>query len=308
MPTIALTRAAARQKLTAAVSAWVLFAAPLLVTSACSSVSIDDLLNGNLNLNGLGISDGPLDENSVGFFINNDFTSPILMNGRGPTGDEFFIFGTRQANGYPQSIDTILLRTRQGTESFMQFEGGWPVYVEGPDGSFARVEYLEQSQFSIVANVTLHDETNNVEETIPVSFDGLKTAEQIAAQIERLTGINVEVPQAPTSPLLGTGLALGPTALDKQDPRAAGLLVTSAIYIAFAILAINVIDFSIAIMGQVFTESWNGAAAVVPEILTVMFSPLITIGTLVSTVLDRVQIAPLVDIVIEVPSRPRARN
>jgi hypothetical protein len=288
--------APARRNWTAVVSAYVILLSPLAAIPACESIGLDDLLNGNVNGIGNGNSNGgPLTQNSTGFFINNDLQSRLLIAGRAPGGDEFFAFGSRQPNGNPQTIDTLMVRQRNGQRSFIQFDQGWPEYAEGPNGSYCHVTYLERTQFSIIANVTLYDAQSRTEETIPVSFDGLRTAEQVAAAISRLTNVNVVVPQTPT---VGTG---------KPDVRSASVFVSTALFVAFAVLTVNVVDFTTAILGQVLENVWSAVAQTAQGVLLTIFAPLLLIGRIVDGSLGRVEFTPLVNIVVQLPTEPRAR-
>lgn len=299
-----LSRAArqARRSGTATLSAYLMLLTPLLGIPACESVNLGDVL-GNLNLNGSSNangngSGGALNERSIGFFVNSDLESDLLVAGRGPSGDEFFLFGPRAPDGSPTGIETILVRQFNGDESFINFENGYPVYVQGADGSSASVDYIEQSQFSILANVTVRDANTRDVDVIPVSFDGLQTAQQIAAQVERATDLNVEVPSTPQAPS-GTG---------KPVIREQGRLVTSLFLFAFVLLAVNVVNFNTAILGQVLLDTLDGVAAVLQITVLAIFAPFFLIGELLSGSLNRVEFTPLIDIVVEVPSEPRRRE
>ncbi|MGE3182893.1 MAG: hypothetical protein AB7N71_14775 [Phycisphaerae bacterium] len=284
-----------------ALSAYALFAAPLLIHTGCGTVNLDDILgNVNANSNGNGNNNGGsgLSTSSVGYFINNDFNSPILVGGRAQSRDEFFIYGTRNEDGSPASFDAIEVRTASGGRAFMTFDEGWPEYAEGPDGSFMRVTYITRSQFEIVANVTIFNAQTGASEALPVAFDGFQTAEQVAALIERETGINVDIPVAPTAS----------PRFDKDDGRAISIKPGTLLFTAFVISIIGVINFTVGIGGQIFTQALEIATATIQQALLIIFSPILLIGTLVGGTIDRVEFTPLLEVFVRLPSQPQPRS
>ena len=293
-----------RNMAVAGMTACLVLITPLVPLSGCSAVDLGDLLD-NLNSNNLNANSGdssrPLDENSVGFFINNDTDSDLLIAGRGLGKDEFFVFGTRQGTGYPDQVQSILVRTASGQESFINFDDGWPVYAEGPDGSFARIRYVVRTQAEIVANVTIHDGTTEEEEIVPVSFNGFQTAQQVANRILQLTRRTVEIPRVPTS---NTFSPRGELSGLQGDDRASRVLIGSVLFSAFVVTLIPVIEFTVAILGQVLTNIWDAAVSVVQQTIAIIFTPLFLIGGIIDDSLSRIEFTPLLDIIIEIPRRP----
>lgn len=289
----------------AAWSAFALFATPLLLTG-CDQVNVGDILdninlnggnNGNGNANDNGGSGSGLNTSTVGLFINNDIDSPLLIAGRAPSGDTYFVFGRRDANGNPLTIDAFEVQLFGGGRAFMTFDDGWPEYMEGPDGSFVRVDYVTRSQLQIVANVTVFNAQTQTSEVLPVAFDGFQTAQQIAVLIEQETGVRVDLPVAPT----------GSPRFEKGDDRSVRIRPGTALFIAFVIPLILAIEFSVNVGGQIFTQAYDIATRTIQQALLVVFSPLLLIGNLVGGTVERVEFTPLLEVFIRLPSEPQPR-
>ncbi|MBI5864229.1 MAG: hypothetical protein HZB38_06955 [Planctomycetes bacterium] len=90
--------------------------------------------------NGDNTGDGGDSSTSSGLFINQDSSGNVLMAARGQDGAEFFVFGSRGANGGLEEVDSILVRTASDEEAFVTFESGRPVHAQGPDGSYCHIE------------------------------------------------------------------------------------------------------------------------------------------------------------------------
>ncbi len=268
-----------------------------LVAMCCCALLIapfgcqfQDLLN---DLDGL-IPDGQtgdLNTRSVGFFINSDAASPLLVAGRAPGGGEFFIFGTRDAQGNLAQVTAIDVVSADGASSFLLFENGWPVVAQGPDGSYVRITYAEQTETRVAATVEVRDAGRNRTDTFPVEIDLQRTAEQVARLIENATGQTVDVPKETDA-----------TGLLKSDQRSISVARGSLLFLAFVVPVIAVVQFSVVSLGQFLLQALDQSFR---NIVTNLFEPLIVIADLVSGSLGRVEFTPLFEVFIEVPVPPR---
>ena len=123
-----------------------------------------------------------------GLFINEDTDDPLLIAARNSNGDAFFVFGTRDANGNLEEIESISVLTAEGEESFITFELGRPVHIQGPDGSYAHITYTEVSAERLTAGVELYNAATTEKETFQIDIDLEQTAAQIAELVRAATG------------------------------------------------------------------------------------------------------------------------
>ena len=139
---------------------------------------------------GLGVGVGPALE--TGLFINEDPDDPLLVAGQNAGGDAFFVFGTRDQSGDLEEIESISVRTADGEESFVVFESGRPVHIQGPDGSYLHISYEEISPERLSANVELYDANTTEKSTYTVDIDLEQTAAEIAELVRSVTGQEME--------------------------------------------------------------------------------------------------------------------
>ncbi len=151
-----------------------------------------------------------LDTHTAGMFLNEDTSDPLMVAGRNAAGDAFYVYGTRAVGGAVGEVESILIRTAAGQQALMVFELGRPVYLEGPDGSYARITYNEVSLQRLQATVVVYDAVTQTTETAEAEVDLQKTATEVAALVESVTGRTLELPTAPADTAKLSQRALGP--------------------------------------------------------------------------------------------------
>ncbi|MCK4343583.1 MAG: hypothetical protein KAY37_17865 [Phycisphaerae bacterium] len=292
MSTRRLLRRLGREWLVALAS-YALLIAPFGCEFEAQLLDLDFLLPGSSGASG---TNGGLTTSSAGFFVNEDTSSSLLVAGRNSDGDAFFVYGTRTTDGGIHSVESILVKTADGAESYIVFEEGRPVLLKGPDGSYVRLDYTETSEVRLAADVTVYDATAGTTETTEVEIDiaqiqaGLLAAAGVGAEIiEDLTGQQVGVPESPE----GAGA--------KWQHRA-----ISTWLLAIAVVPLVVVSqFALAIMGQVMQAVFVSVTAALQSAVVTAFTPLIVFSSLLGDTLIRVEAIPLFEVFIELPSRPQ---
>jgi len=231
-----------------------------------------------------------LDTHTAGMFLNEDTSDPLMVAGRNAAGDAFYVYGTRAVGGAVGEVESILIRTAAGQQALMVFELGRPVYLEGPDGSYARITYNEVSLQRLQATVVVYDAVTQTTETAEAEVDLQKTATEVAALVESVTGRTLELPTAPAD-----------TA--KLSQRALGPLLQ--VLLVVPMLALS--HLMIVIMGQLMTAVFAAVTVAFQAAVVAAFWPLFMFAALLGEVTIRVESVPLLDIFIELPPPPDIR-
>ncbi len=231
-----------------------------------------------------------LDTHTAGMFLNEDTSDPLMVAGRNAAGDAFYVYGTRAVGGAVGEVESILIRTAAGQQALMVFELGRPVYLEGPDGSYARITYNEVSLERLQATVVVYDAVTQTIETAEAEVDLQKTATEVAALVESVTGRTLELPTAPAD-----------TA--KLSQRALGPLLQ--VLLVVPMLALS--QLMIVIMGQMMTAVFAAVTVAFQAAVVAAFWPLFMFAALLGEVTVRVESVPLLDIFIELPPPPDIR-
>lgn len=233
------------------------------------------------------LSNGALTITSPGLFLNSDTTAPLIVAGRSPAGDAFYVFGTRQEDGAIGEVDTILVETAAGQRSFVVFELGRPVYVQGPDGSYVEITYTEVSSQRLAASAKVYDARTGKSETVTAEIDLQAAAAEVAAAVEQLTGRPLAVPEAPAA---GTA---------KVRDRA-GLLSTALAVVPLFLLG----QVMVVIAGQLVTVLYDAVVTVARAAVLAAFTPVFLLAALLGEVTVRLETVPLLEVFIELPPRP----
>lgn len=234
-----------------------------------------------------------LTTSSPGLFIGDD-DGPLLMAGRGDSGDAFFVFGTRDALGNPQEIESILIEQTDGGRSFITFESGRPVHAEGPDGSFVNIVYTEIGQTRLSATVEVYDAGSDSTEQHDITIDLEQTAAQISALIAQTTGRDLEVVELPEDDAA------------KSVQRSARIRIFSPLFVAFVVPLWALVTVTTVIIGQVVVAIFELVAVAVQTALLIILSPLILISELLNDVVIRVHFVGFGRVFDRLPHAPAA--
>jgi hypothetical protein len=237
------------------------------------------LLNGGLDD---GLVGGVGATSDVGLFINEDTNDPLLMAGRNASGDAFFVFGTRDESGNLEEIESILVWTADGEESFIAFESGRPVHVRGANGSYAHISYNEVSPQQLTASVELYDAATGATTSYAVDIDLEQTAAQVAEAVRAATGQDL-----PTTTLVGGEVVA------KDGRQRVRITIFSPLFAVFVLPLVATVGLMTIILGQVLVAVYTLVAATVELVLLVAFSPLFLIAEILSDVVFRVELVPL---------------
>ncbi len=256
-------------------------------------------LGGDLFNPGGSSTDNQLTTSSAGLFFNSDTTSPLIVAGRSASGDAFFVYGTRTSSGGLKEVQSILVQTAAGEKSSIVFESGRPAYLKGPDGSYVRIVYTEVSSTRLAATVTVHDAKAGTTETTDTEIDlaeiqadltnaADQAADSIASLSADFTDQQVEVTQLPAG------------ATGKWQDRGLSTLLFS-----FAIVPlVFVSQYMFAIMGQLMVAMFAAVAVTMQAAIVAAFMPMFLFSSLLSETLVMVQMVPLFDVFLMLPSAP----
>ena len=235
---------------------------------------------------------GELNTSSAGLFINDDLDDPLLIAGRNGAGDAFFVYGTRDADGNLAEIESILVRTADGQESFITFESGRPVHAQGPDGSYVHISYVEVSSSRLAATAVLYNADTGQEQSFTADVDLEQTAAEIAGLVQRVTGQELK-----TTELASKGL-------DKDGLRALRVTVYSPLFTLFVVPLVTAVTLMIVVLGQILVAVYYLVVATLQAVLLSVFSPLFLVAALLSEVVLRVEFVPFTDLFIKIPPPP----
>lgn len=224
---------------------------------------------------------------SAGLFINPDTTDPLMIAGRNAGGDAFFVYGSRKASGEVEEIESILVVTADGQQSFITFELGRPVYLEGPDGSNIRIRYDEVSSTRLAATIEVTDPAGT-SDTVTAEIDLQKTAAQVAETVQQLTGRTLEVTAVPD---VGT---------TKWQQRA----VSTWLIVAAVVPLVLLNHLMIVILGQITRPIIEAINASLQAAAFVALLPLFAFTGLLGDVIVRIQSVPLLRIFVHLPNPP----
>ena len=244
---------------------------------------------------------GTTDLQATGIFLNTDTTSPLIAAGRDAQGDAFFVYGTRTAQGGLQDtqITSILVQTADGQQSFITFDAGRPVHLQGPDGSYVHIKYTEVTQDRLAATVTVFDAASNQTASVDTAVDLqqvrqnlMQAAQQGAQAIQALTG---QIATVPATPAVSTA---------KWQNRAVAEILLAVVAVPLALLT----QFTFYIVGEMMTAVFDAVAASIQAsieaALQAAFTPLLTLGNVLSQTSYRVEITPLFHVFVHLPPAP----
>ncbi len=245
---------------------------------------------------------GTTDLQATGIFLNTDITNPLIAAGRDAQGDAFFVYGTRSADSGLQDtqIASILVQTADGQQSFITFDAGRPVHLQGPDGSYVHIKYTEVTEDRLAATVTVHDAASD--QTAPpvdvaidlqqVRQNLMQAAQQGAQAIQALTG---QIATVPAAPAVSTA---------KWQNRAVADILIAIVAVPLALLT----QFTFYIVGEMMTAVFDAVAASIQAsieaALQAAFTPLLTLGNVLSQTSYRVEITPLFHVFVHLPPAP----
>lgn len=227
-----------------------------------------------------------------GLFINETPGDGVIAAARNGAGDAFFVFGALDQDGNIARIDTLLFNGADGTESFIRFESGRPVHAQGPDGSYAHIEYKEVSAQRLRASVDLYNAAEKTVDTFPVDIDLEQTAEQIAALVSEVTGRALD-----TTTITDDGQI-------KRGTEQVRITFFSPFFGGFVVPLVAAIGTMTIILGQVLTALVEVVLVTVQAVLLAAFSPLFAIAELLSQTVISIRLVPLFDVFALLPPAP----
>lgn len=231
----------------------------------------------------------------AGLFIHDDFSDPLLVAGRNDDGDAFFVYGTRNSDGGLEEVEAIVVEQAGGERSFIAFESGRPVHVEGPNGSFVHITYTEVSAERLVARVEFFNAVDEVTQTFPVEIDLRAVLQAIVSQVERVTGRELPITQVEED-ITGGGKI--------RHAEQVRVTVFSPLFAIFVVPVVAIVALTQLILGQVLLAIVDGLTLAVRNVLFHALAPLFIVAALLNVSITRVQLVGIGTIFESVPPPP----
>jgi hypothetical protein len=241
---------------------------------------------------GGGLLGGVLGDSTTGLFINEDLASNLLMAARNGDGNAFYVFGTRDADGNLEEIETISVASAAGETSFVAFESGRPMHAQGPNGSYAHVTYDVVTPERLAGAVELYDAATASKSSYPVDIDLAQAAAEIATRIAEVTGRTLDT----------SGLSAGGGG--KTLRESVRVTIFSPFYTYFVLPLVTTIGLMTIALGQIVIAMFAAVTIALQAVVLAVFSPFFLIAELLGDVVFRVQLTPLVDIFDFLPPPP----
>lgn len=250
-----------------------------------SLLAFSMLLTGGCPRNG-GVDDGDGKTGGIArgtMYINDDAASAVQIAGRNDANDSFYVFGTRSSTGRLEEVESIVIQQANGDRSFVIFESGRPVHIQGPDGSYAHVEYQEISSTRLAGSIDLFDAATGNVETYTADIDLQQTLANVAALVEQSTGRSLDVVAVSGDDTLDTG---------KSRDRSSVITIIP-LYAVMVIPFVAAVGIMTVILGQIVYAIAAAVTAAIEAVVLAAFLPLFIIGELLGDTVLRIRVIPL---------------
>ena len=233
--------------------------------SGTSMVAIIAAGCGTFTLPGLGGS-GDI----VGTFVNGNKSTDLIGGVRLKSGEAVFSFGHWLSDGSVGEVSSIVYHNREGQDSTLYLDSGRPSRLLGADGSRLEILYQEVSAQRLKGEVTLTP-AGQSPQIYPFDIDLQKTAQEVSALIQQLTGIQVSTAAPPDS---GTTTVTSKPAETDKAAGAAHLAVLVPVIFVVTGFTLNLI------LGQLLNAILITADALVKSVTVAILTPFILMGNL----------------------------
>lgn len=268
--------------------------------SVCFSLLIAPFgcqLTTNIPLDDAGGSNDSADASNIGLFVNQDIRTPALGAARAASGDQVFVFGTRDASGNPQEIESILGKPASGGETYVNFESGRPVYARALDGSYADVTYRTLSLTNIAADIVIFNASDGSKSSYSVNIDLQQTAAQVASLIEQHTGI--EIPEVSIADAATSKPGAPKTAANRVT-----ITVFSPLFSLFVVPLVATVGFMTVVLGQALLTVYTVLVVAVQTVAIALLFPIYLIAAILTGTIQHIELVPLTDLFGALPPQP----
>lgn len=237
----------------------------------------------------------PIDDEppTSGLFIDENLAAPVIVAGKNEAGDALFVHGTRNSSGGLADVESILVRTAAGEESFVAFESGRPVHAQGPDGSYVNIEYTQVAPTMLTANVTLFDAAAAQTSAYTVELDLLRAVSQIADEVAQRTGQRIQLVDV-------SSVATAKSAA-RADTR---ITIFSPLLTLLVLPLLAVVTLMTLVLGQLLTILYALVIVTIQAALLVALAPLFLIGALLGDTVVSIRLLSLADVFGALPAPP----
>ncbi len=241
-------------------------------------------------------TDNSADKTSTGLFLNENIADSAIIAGRSEAGDTLFVYGTRTSSGGLGEVDSILVRSAAGDESFVLFESGRPVHAEGPDGSFVNVDYSSVGATMLTAIVNVFDAGSGQTNSYDVDIDLQRAVSQVADEVAQRTGQHIQIIDPAT---IATGKAVS-----RSDTK---ITIFSPLLTILVLPFVAIVTLMNLVLGQILTILYAVVIATIQAALVLALAPVFLIGALLGDTIVNIRLLSFGDVFDSEPDPPVIR-
>ncbi len=212
--------------------------------------------------------------NDYGVIVNTDISQDLIGGVRMKSGEAVYAFGRFNADGTVAEVTSAVYQDAEGRVATLYLESGRPTRAVGFDGATVEISYTDVSAQRLAGTAT-YTPAGGAPASVDFDIDLQRTAAEVAAQVESLTGLQIST-EAPPSEPSGAGVSDGGGTNARTAGAAAGVkshlvgLVLVPVFIAITGFAIVLAVSQIA---QAFVAVGNA-------LVVVFLMPFIVMGNI----------------------------
>lgn len=216
------------------------------------------------------------------FYLSNSKGQGLAAAAKTDDGAGFFVYGVTDESGGIEEVQSIVVRDRNGDESFVTFESGRPVHAQGADGSYVHATYETVTDTSLSGTIEYYDAERGEKTVEPFQVDLTQSASSLANTVRQLTGRTVEVTDVPTA----KSRAASQVRVTVLSPLFALFIIpfVAIVYVMTIVLSV----FLIVLYAVIYA-----IAAVLVATLYIAFAPLFLIGAILGDAMLNIRVTPI---------------
>jgi hypothetical protein len=235
-----------------------------------------------------GTSDG---SDGFGVLVNTDTSKSTIGGVRLKTGENVYLYGTFNSDGTVGEVTSALFQNADGQQLKLFFESGRPVQAVGFDGSKLDITYSEVSSTRLTGEAVFTPVDGSAPTTFPFDIDLQKTAADLAASVQQLTGMQISADPPPADPA-------STTSKPAVSQRGVQVLIVP-VFISLTGFAV------VQVMAQIMSSVSQAVTGVGRAIVFAFMTPFILMGNIMRTALGQ----PLITVdlsagIINIPPPP----
>lgn len=214
--------------------------------------------------------DGGGNGDLFGVIVNTDPTQDLIGGVRLRSGESVYSFGTWTPDGNIGEVNSVVYQNAAGQTATLYFEDGRPARAIGFDGSVLEITYTQANAQRLAGTATFTPADGSAPGSMAFDIDLQKTAAEIAALVEDLTGLQVSAQPPPEKP----EITADP---DTAKTVGAAVEVKSSVVLVLVPVVLAVTGFTITL---VMSQIMEGFVQAGNALVIAALSPIILMGNL----------------------------